>query len=111
MMIDTIYALLGVFLAGNILQSVIRVEAKREDVVFLKPYQIDYLDFRYSVYLTLFWVCIVISTLYYYYYPLPYYLTFKGKYSNFGYHTIIVFFTLYMGAYFNYYFCKIFFRD
>jgi len=111
MMIDTIYALFGVFLAGNILQSVFRVDYKRENEIFLKPHDLDYLDFRYNVYATIFWTTIVTSILYYYYHPLPYYLTFKGKYSSFGYHSVIILFTLYLGACFNYYFYKIFFRD
>lgn len=111
MMIDTIYALLGVFLAGNILQAVFRVDAKRQERIFFQPHEMDYMDFRHSIYVTLFWAVITISTLYYYYHPLPYYLSFKGKYSNFGYHTIVVIFTLYIGASFNYYFSKIFFRD
>jgi hypothetical protein len=111
MMIDTIYALFGVFLAGNVLQAVFRVDAKREEGIFFKPHDLDYLDFRHSIYVTLFWATIIISTLYYYYHPLPYYLNFKGKYSNFGYHTIVVIFSMYLGASFNYYLYKIFFRD
>jgi hypothetical protein len=111
MMIDTIYALLGVFLAGNVLQAVFRVDAKREEGIFFKPHDLDYLDFRHSVYVTLFWASIITSSLYYYYHPLPYYLNFKAKYSTFAYHTIVIMFSMYVGASFNYYFYKIFFRD
>ena len=110
-MINTIYALLGVFLAGNILQAVFRVDAKREAVIFFRNSELDYLDFRHSVYVTLFWATIITSTLYYYYHPLPYYLNFKGKYSTFGYHTVVVIFAMYLGASFNYYFYRIFFKD
>lgn len=108
--IDTIYALIGVFIGGNILQAIFRVDAKRQDIT-LEPHDLDYLDFRHSVYMVVFWVVVATSCLYYHSYPMPYYLKFKGDYSIYGYHTLIVMFMIYLGAWFNYRVYRIFFRE
>jgi hypothetical protein len=107
-MINTFYALIGFFVGGNLLQMVFTLDHKiaEEKIDIIK----DRLQHFHALATVLFWAVTLGVSIFYYYYPLPYYLTFVGTpLSHLAYHFTIVCFTLYIGASFNYYVRRIFF--
>jgi len=109
-MINTFYALIGLFVGGNFLQISFRLEHQmnKENIVWLK----ERLSHFHALFTVLFWATSCLSSIYYYFNPMPYYLTFAGTpLSHFAYHVTIVCFSLYLGASFNYYLRRIFFKD
>jgi hypothetical protein len=109
-MINTFYALIGFFVGGNLLQMIFTLDHKinEENIESIR----DRWQHYHALITVLFWAIILCNSIFYYNYPLPYYLTFVGTpLSHLAYHVTIVCFTLYIGASFSYYVRRIFFKD
>lgn len=109
-MINTFYALIGLFVAGNLLQMIFTLDHKIGEET--NEYIRERLQHSHALVTVFFWAVASASSIYYYFHPLPYYLTFVGTpLSHFAYHVTIVSFGLYVGASFSYYVRRIFFKD
>jgi len=109
-MINTFYALIGFFVGGNLLQIIFTLDHKINEET-LEPIR-ERLQHFHALVTVLFWAVTLGDSIFYYYHPLPYYLTFVGTpLSHFAYHVTIVSFSLYVGASFSYYVRRIFFKD
>jgi hypothetical protein len=109
-MINTFYALIGFFVGGNLLQMIFTLDHKinEEKIDFIR----ERLQHFHALFTVLFWAVTLGDSIFYYYNPLPYYLTFVGTpLSHLAYHVTIVAFSLYLGASFTYYVRRIFFKD
>jgi uncharacterized membrane protein len=109
-MINTFYALIGLFVGGNLLQVSFKLDYKIDEE--RNEYIRERLHHFHALVTVLFWTTTLANSIFYYFNPLPYYLTFVGTpLSHFAYHVTIVCFSIYIGASFNYYVRKIFFKD
>lgn len=109
-MINTFYALIGLFVGGNLLQVSFKLDHKIGEEK--NEYVRERLQHYHALVSVLFWAITIGNSIYYYFNPLPYYLTFEGTpLSHFAYHVTIVSFCIYVGASFNYYVRRIFFKD
>ena len=109
-MINTFYALIGFFVGGNLLQMIFTLDHKIGEETN-ESFR-ERLQHFHALVTVLFWAITIADSIFYYYYPLPYYLTFVGTpLSHFAYHVTIVSFSVYIGASFIYYVRRIFFKD